>query len=193
MQSIAKLQGDGIDFLPANPVELMANYTDISSFLSCYSQCNMNPLCRTFVSDTKMPFVCRLYQGLIETGSFIATSSSTLRVAGLIYDKSHYLSYDKVCDPQAPPFDRYLVCINRLWSCPTTTFWNGSMCLNQVYYANPCNTDEMCRQDIGLQCFSSCNSKCLCSSAATWSNTSCGRQNPEKATRSLVIFLLCLF
>jgi hypothetical protein len=174
MQSTVQLQSDGIDFLPANPVELIADFTDLSSFISCYIACNINPLCRTFVSDSTIPFICRLYQGSIETGNIIIASSSTSRVTGLHYDPSLYLLYNQLCDPQVPPFDRYLVCIDRLRQCPTGTFWNSSICLNQVYYGDSCTANEVCRQDIGLHCSSSC-SKCICNSTAFWNSTSCGK------------------
>lgn len=174
MQSSLTLQVDGTDFLPANPIELISIYTNIGSFVSCYIQCNMNPLCRTFVSDTTMPFTCRLYQRSIDTGTILVSSSSKSRVAGLHYDASHCAVYNQICDPQALPFDRYLICIDRLWQCPATTFWNSSMCLNQHYCEGSCITNEACRQDVGLQCSLICH-KCLCNSTASWNSTSYGR------------------
>ncbi|CAF4175605.1 unnamed protein product [Adineta steineri] len=172
MQSTLTLQSIGTDFYPANPIELIAISTDIDSFLSCYVACNINPLCRTFVSDTATPFICRLYQGSIDTGTVIASSSSTLRVGGLHYDASLYVVYNEVCDPHIPSFDRYLICVNRLWQCPSNTYWNDLMCLNQVYYGESCMMNEACRQDIGLQCSSVCH-KCLCNLTASWNSTSC--------------------
>jgi hypothetical protein len=176
MQSSLKLQVYGTDFIPANPIELITTYTDISSFLSCYIRCNMNPLCRTFVSDIGTPSVCRLYEGLIDTGTIVVSSSLTSCVAGLHYEPSFYLAYNQICDPHILPLNRYLICINNLWKCPTATFWNGSMCLNQVYYGNSCTVNEGCRQDVGLQCSASCQ-KCLDNTTASWNNISCGRYN----------------
>ncbi|CAF1080700.1 unnamed protein product [Adineta steineri] len=171
-QSIMTFEESGTDFIPANPIELIESYTNIPTMMLCYTKCNMNPLCRTFVGDSTYPFICRLYQGSIDTGSIVNSLSSTSRVFSLYYDVVYYQSYNQVCNPNVPAFDRYLVCINRLWTCPSGTYWNDAMCLNQVYYESLCNTNEMCREDIGLTCSSTCN-KCLCNSTAIWNSTSC--------------------
>lgn len=105
-QSLMILENAGTDFIPANPVELITTYTDISTLMSCFNKCNMNSLCRTFVSDTTWPFICRLYQGSVDTGSVVASLSSTSRVAGLRYDSSLYLTYNQECDSNLPPLDR---------------------------------------------------------------------------------------
>jgi hypothetical protein len=173
-QSIMTLQEIGTDFIPANPIELITNYTNLPTLISCFNKCNMNPFCRTFVSDNTSPFVCRLYQGSIETGTIIASLSSTSQVGGVHYDASLYTSYNQICNPNIPPFDRYLTCNNRSWDCPTGTYWNGSMCVNQIYYQTSCNMNKVCREDIGLTCSSSCN-KCLCQSTTIWNSTSCGK------------------
>ena len=172
-QSLMIFQQTNVDFIPANPIELITSYIDISTVMACFNKCNMDPLCRTFVTDTTSPFVCCLYQGAIDTGTFIVSSSSTSQVASLHYDTSFYSAYNQICDPKVPPFDRYLICTNGSWHCPTATYWNGSMCINQVYYESSCSTNEMCRQDIGLMCLSTCN-KCLCNSTFIWNSTSCG-------------------
>ena len=173
-QSMIILQDFGTDFIPANPVELIVTYTDLPTLISCHNKCNFNPFCRTFVSDITWPFGCRLYQGSIDTGTIIVSSSPTSRVAGLQYDASFYGVYNQLCDPNIPPFDRYLICIDKSWHCPTATYWNGFMCINQVYYQDSCTTNEMCREDIGLTCSLSCNI-CLCNSSAVWNSTSCGK------------------
>ena len=185
MQSKSFLHGDGTDFIPANPTELISDERGTISFMACYTRCNLNPLCRTFVSDLT---TCRLYQGAIETGNITRSTSSTSRVGGLVYTPSLYTAYNQVCDPRAPFFDRYLVCINRSLSCPTGTYWNGSMCVNQMYYANLCSVKEACRADVGLQC-SPC-SKCSCNSTAIWNNTVCGKRHCIWMKK---VFLTCLF
>ncbi|CAF0989993.1 unnamed protein product [Adineta steineri] len=172
MQSSLNLQAPGFDFLPANPVELITTYTGMNSFLLCYIQCNMNPLCRTFVSDIVLSSVCRLYEGSIDTGIIVKSSSLTSRVGGLYYYSSLYDVYNQICDPHVLSANCYLICVDNVWQCPTTTFWNGSMCLNQVYYGDTCTMNEACRQDIGLQCSSDCQ-KCICNSTASWNNISC--------------------
>ncbi|CAF3956985.1 unnamed protein product [Adineta steineri] len=173
MQSSLNLQAPGLDFLPANPVELITTYTGMNSFLLCYIQCNMNPLCRTFVSDIVLPSsVCRLYEGSLGTGTIVKSSSLTSRVGGLYYYPSLYDVYNQICDLHVLASNRYLICVDNVWQCPKTTFWNNSMCLNQVYYGDTCTMDEACRQDIGLQCSSDCQ-KCICNSTASWNNASC--------------------
>ncbi|CAF1403930.1 unnamed protein product [Adineta steineri] len=172
MQSSLNLEAPGLDFSPANPIELITTYTGMNSFLSCYTQCNMNPLCRTFVSDIVLPSVCRLYEGSIDTGTIVESSSLTSRVGGLYYYPSLYDVYNQMCDPHVLSSNRYLICVDNVWQCPITTYWNGSMCLNQVYYGDSCTMNGTCRQDVGLQCSPVCQ-KCLCNSTASWNNMSC--------------------
>jgi hypothetical protein len=93
-QSILRLQGPGFDFLPANPIELIAAHTNVPIFMLCYSQCNMNPRCRTFVTNAIEPFVCRLYEGSVDTGTIISTSTSS-QVSSLYHDASFYTLYGK--------------------------------------------------------------------------------------------------
>ncbi len=40
------------DFIPANPVQLIAINADISRFISCYHGYHLNSECRTIMSDT---------------------------------------------------------------------------------------------------------------------------------------------
>lgn len=176
-QSIMTIQNIGTDFIPANPIELLATYTGLSTVMSCFNKCNLNPSCRTFVSDNNWPFTCRLYQGSINTGTIttFSISSSTLQVGGLQYDTSLYIKYNQVCNPSLPLSDRYLICNKQsVWTCPTSTFWNGYICVNQVYYQAFCNMNEMCREDINLICSLSCQ-KCLCRSTTIWNGTTCGK------------------
>ena len=188
MQSSLTLQPYGTDFIPANPIELINTYTDLHSFLSCYIMCNMNPLCRTFVSDIGTPSVCRLYEGLIDTGTIVDSLSLTSRVAGLHYEPSFYFAYNQTCDPHMLPLNRYLICINNLWRCPTATFWNSSMCLNQIYYGDSCTMNEECRQDIGLQCSARCL-KCLDNMTTSWNNISCGRYSHIHLLNTCLFFI----
>ncbi|UJR14432.1 hypothetical protein I4U23_001429 [Adineta vaga] len=171
-QSIMSFEATATEFLPANSIELITMYDDISSFTSCYIRCSMNPLCRLFVSDTSWSYVCRLYQGSIDTGSLIISISSTSRVGILHYDASWYEAYNQICHSNSISSNRYLTCINNRLQCPMNTYWNGSMCLNQVYYLDLCSTNEDCRQDIDLQCSLSCQ-KCLCSSTTFWNGSFC--------------------
>jgi hypothetical protein len=133
-QSIMTFQHAGTDFLPSNPVELIATLIDIPTLVLCYFQCNMNPLCRTFVSDITWPFSCHLYAGLINTGTIIVSSSSTSQVGGLRYDTSLYSPYNQTYGSNSPSLSRYLVCTDAGLHCPMATYWNKGMCLSQVYF-----------------------------------------------------------
>ena len=177
-QSLMTIQAVGTDFIPANHIELIATYQNIFTLLSCYQKCNFNPLCRTFVSDISSPFTCRLYEGSIDTGTISSSLSSTSQVGGIYYESSLYKTYNQSCDQNPSLSNRYLICNNGLWQCPTDSFWNGSMCLNKVYYQASCNTDLECREDIYLSCSSLCQ-KCLCQLTTIWnrSSSACGKHD----------------
>mgnify|MGYP001030179915 CR=1 FL=1 len=177
-QSLTRFQAAGTDFVPINSIELIATYTGVSTLLACYEKCHLNPLCRTFVSNISSPFTCRLYESSIDTGgTIVISSSSTSQVGGIHYDPSFYTTYNQPCDPQVSSLsNRYLICQNSTWQCPQSTYWNGSMCVNNVYYQSSCTTDNDCRQDVQLSCSTSCN-KCLCSPTFVWNTTTCGEYN----------------
>ncbi len=156
-QSLMVLQDSGTDFNPANSVELLTTVSKIRSTLQCYMQCHLNFQCRTFVykSETQE---CSLYEGSINTGSVVATASGGTPsiVGGIIYTPELFISYGLACDQCAS--SRYLKCVNNTCQCLPNTFWNGTMCLNQVYYGQTCATYQgSCRQaDLSLICLSDC-------------------------------------
>jgi hypothetical protein len=171
-QSFMIVQQLGTDFIPANPIELIANYNDISTFDSCYNRCYLNFKCRTVVSDTTWPFICQFYEGSIDTGTLIPSSSSTSRVSNFLYNATDYSHYNQTCNINAFTLYRFLMCSDGLWCCPDASYWNGSICLNAAYYNHSCNTNDACRSDVGLLC-DPVYHKCLCNSMMIWNNTSC--------------------
>jgi len=182
-QSIMTVQQPGTDFIPANPVELIVTYTGISTFISCYYRCNLNLKCRTIVSDTTWPFICRLYEGALDTGTINFSSPFTSHVGNLLYKASDYADYNQTCNPNSFQLNRFLICNNGLWQCSETTYWNGSICLNDVYYNHSCDTDDTCRRDVGLLCDPLYN-RCVCNSTAIWNNTSCGKSMSSDLKRN---------
>ena len=156
-QSSIKIWPVGTAFQPANAVELLS-ITTAPSFLICGSTCNINIQCRTFVYDL-ISKGCTLYEGEVSTG-IVLTNSSTTKLGSIIYFTNLYGCYNKTDDQCS--FDRYLTADNssNLGVCPIHTYWNGSMCLNQVYSGTSCTSDEMCRMDLALRCDAFYNQTC---------------------------------
>jgi hypothetical protein len=50
-QWIVTLQETGTDFVPANPIEPLATYSNVPTLTSYYNQCNLNARCGTFFND----------------------------------------------------------------------------------------------------------------------------------------------
>jgi hypothetical protein len=50
-QPILTLQETGTDFVPANPIEPLATYSNVPTLTSYYSQCNLNARCGTSFND----------------------------------------------------------------------------------------------------------------------------------------------
>ncbi len=120
--------------------------------------CDLNILCRTFDYDSSS-FICRLFEGAVNTGSIIS-SVSTSCVGALQFFSYFFATYGQPCYQCEE--NRYLTCSNGSCSCPSYTFWNGNQCENQRYFGEPCNQSDSCRSDIfGLQCtsYNICSSK----------------------------------
>ena len=159
-QSLIDLMPYGTAFQPHNQIELLAVFSNISSFIMCSLQCNHDRRCRTLDYD-ESSHICRLFEGELSTGT--VTSNSTLsssRVGAIRYDTAHttqyYLSYNETCDQCS--INRYLQCRNNSCQCPDNTYWNGQMCLNQLYNGSNCSySSSSCREDLNLTCSSRTN------------------------------------
>ena len=140
----------GTLFQPANNVELLRQLTS-ESFLDCAAQCNVNPQCRTFMYD-RSTGLCSLYEGETSTGSIITNSSSTSQVGSINYSPDLYPCFNQTSSTCA--FNRYVVAdrTTGLGVCPKNTYWDGNMCLNQLYLGAPCANQQYCRNDLFLGC-----------------------------------------
>lgn len=169
IQTLMTKYGNAFDFVPANPIEMLANDTDAFSFMSCFDRCHHFLRCRTFVHDLSSPPTCRLYEGSFETGTMLVASTS-LQIGSIHHYPSLYKEYQMPCNRDK--YNRYMICLNESWTCPMNTFWNGSMCINARYNQNPCLTNAECRQDVGLHCNQSIQ-VCTCHSPSYWNGTFC--------------------
>ena len=169
LTSYINLHGVGIDFIPANSVELRGIYSSTFSTLKCSLLCHQDPQCRTFVFDSPS---CRLYETSFNIGSIVVSLSNESVVGEINYDKiSLAYRYNQSCDHCYP--DRYLVCRNNTCQCPLNTFWDDeSKCLNQLFVDSvlACKNDNWCRQDMNLTCQ---YGKCQCPVQAVWNNKTC--------------------
>jgi hypothetical protein len=148
----------GTSFQPANSIELLSNFTT-SSFFDCTSGCNINPQCRTYVYDFTSN-QCTLFEGDISTGTVIVSNTSTTQVGSIEYFADLYQCYNRT-DAQCQ-FNRYLVADDstNLGICPIDTYWNGTMCLNQLFFGSSCTFKQSCRRDMNLMCNNVTSSTC---------------------------------
>lgn len=170
--SYIDLYTQGVDFIPANAIELLSTYSSVQSTFKCALLCHENSQCRTFVFDDPN---CKLYTGASNTGSIITIASNTSVVGGIDYSRINVASaYNQSCDHCFP--DRYLVCRNNTCQCPLGTFYdNQGHCRNQLYVdlIMACESDDWCNQDMNLTC--QCG-KCQCPVGKFWKNKTCVAQ-----------------
>ncbi|CAF1592035.1 unnamed protein product, partial [Didymodactylos carnosus] len=174
-QSIARLTNLGTEFQPANSNENIGTLSNVNSLIRCFSYCNQNSQCGTFDYDYTS-FRCRLFQAHLTYGTVMMSSSSTSTV-GALYGQNQYNAYNQSCDNRN--INWYLVCnkTSNLFECPPHQFWNGTLCLNQLYYNFKCNATNWCRNDVGLICtfdgLCGCNDSQQCWNGSFCSNYSC--------------------
>ena len=162
-ESSIRLIPFGSKFQPRNLNELLNTFSSTRSWLQCAIMCNRNRQCRTFDYD-QPSLICRLFEGEFSTGTVLEDSALlTSRIGAIIYDISVapqlYSSYDQTCDHCSIGRNRYLQCIDNTCQCPIHTFWNGQLCLNQLYNGSNCSSSaSSCRQDLNLTCSKSTKS-----------------------------------
>ncbi|CAF2102139.1 unnamed protein product [Rotaria magnacalcarata] len=160
-QSRIRLTAFGTAFQPRNPIEILSSSSKIQSLFRCAMQCNQNRQCRTFDYDY-LSLICRLFEGELSTGSILYNDTLSSRIGAIFYDATiqSYSSYGQPCQQCGMGVNRYLQCINNTCQCPPNTFWDGQICLNQLYNGSNCNYSlPSCRQDLNLYC-SNQTSKC---------------------------------
>jgi hypothetical protein len=167
-QSFAHLTNTGRTFVPASRVEHLADILNTNDMTKCFQHCNMNVFCRTFVYDST-DRICTLYEGLMETGLVISSSNMTSLTGGLLYTENLFIHYGETCDKCVS--NRYLQCSNTsLCVCRGHSFFNGSICDNQLYHAHCYSLEDSCRADLGLHCVIGV---CQCDLGTAWNETQC--------------------
>jgi hypothetical protein len=155
--SYIKIWPLGTTFQPAISIELLSTLSS-RSFFKCATMCNINVQCRTFVYDS-ISKQCILYEGSVSTGRALFNSTKS-QIGSVKYSSDLYDCYNKTLNQCS--LNRYLVSDNssNIAVCPINTYWNGTMCLNQVYFRASCTSDMMCRNGPGLECDIMMNQTC---------------------------------
>ncbi|CAM2729692.1 unnamed protein product, partial [Rotaria socialis] len=141
----------GHEFQPQYGVQLIFNNT-AQSLLLCAAACSQNPPCRTFDYDSSS-HRCRLFEADLTNGAIIAMASQTSIVGSVILSASLYASmYNQSCS--ACQENRYQTCSSttNTCQCPGNSYWNGSMCLLQLFANATCSQIDACRSDLNLSC-----------------------------------------
>jgi hypothetical protein len=100
---------------------------------------------------------CRLFEADTNTGSIIASSSSSSMVGSVRIDPSLYVETHgqpcALCQQK-----RYDVCSVNTSSCqcPANTYWNGVVCALQLFTNQSCSQVDACRSDLNLTCSANC-------------------------------------
>ena len=144
------LSSIGTSFQPANMIELLDLF-NAEIEMDCLHRCNQNVRCRTVDYDSNSK-QCRHFEGEVSTGTIITSNSSSSQVVAIEFSSIQYASYNQT--GSQCQISRYLVIdgISNRCMCPSNTFWNGSMCLNQLYNGSSCESDEWCRMSLNLIC-----------------------------------------
>ena len=156
-QSLTDLTPFGTAFQPRQQIELLGTFANIQSLTICLIHCHQNRQCRTFDYDESSR-ICRLFEGDFSTGTVTANSNlSSSRVGAILYNTAHtaqsYLLYNETCDQCSTNTNRYLQCRNNTCQCPENTYWNGQVCLNQLYNGSNCSHGwSSCREDLNITC-----------------------------------------
>ena len=153
------LSTTGTQFQPANPIELLATFSNTSTAVYCAMHCYRNIQCRTFDLDTNSQ-QCRLFEGSVDTGTLMSTSLLSSVVGWVNIPPSAYNMYNAASDQCINNRFLYSDISSGLCECPIHTFWNGSMCLNERYAGEICQNNNWCRIDLNISCFLSvCDGK----------------------------------
>jgi hypothetical protein len=146
-------------YTPPHSSELLESYTNVPKLMNCLEKCNQNVLCRTVEFSPNLGYQCRLFMGMSSTGMISISNDPNNKVGSVILEPEFYVDYGESCNAasmstSAEVYDRYLVCNGTASTlqCPSMTFWNGSICVNQGYNGSACNSSSMCRTDLNLTC-----------------------------------------
>ena len=132
-ESSVRLTASGTEFQPNHPMEWLVTVPSLPSALHRAQQCNQNRPCRTFDYD-RVSGVCRLFEGEFSTGTIMTNgTSSPSRIGYMVYTADLFASYNQTCDQCSEASNRYLQCLNNVCQCLPNTYWDGQMCLNQLF------------------------------------------------------------
>jgi hypothetical protein len=163
-QSVSDISNPGHEFVPIDSSHPPLLIFTAKKLLYCYLQCNQRIDCRTFDFDSSSQ-QCRLWDGDLTTGSIVASPSKPQSVVGTIQlSSSNYVNINnQSCNACAQ--SRYETCDTNSTTCqcPSNTFWNGSMCLAQLFQNQTCSQADACRSDLNLTCQPSCDFTYRCS------------------------------
>ena len=139
------------EFQPRNSIQLIL-VTTVRSRIICSAACNEQPACRTFDYDSASSR-CRLFEADGTTGSIISSASPTSVVGSVLISPSQFLrTHNQSCEVCQE--DRYEYCSTNgsTCQCRPHAFWNGSVCLLQLYENDTCSQTDACRSDLNLTC-----------------------------------------
>ena len=158
-ESSIRLTAFGIMFEPHHAIELLVTIPSTHSALHCAQECNQNRACRTFDHD-RLSDVCRLFEGEFSTGTGLTDGTPlSSRIGYIVYTADLFVSHNRTCDQCSQASNRYLQCQNNVCQCLPNTYWDGQMCLNQLFNGSMCNVSWVsCREDFNLTCSSQSNS-----------------------------------
>jgi hypothetical protein len=189
--SVSDMSGMGREFVPIdNSHPPLLTFTAKRS-LYCSLECNKRIDCRTFDFDGQSR-QCRLWDGDMTTGSSVLSPSKpqssvgTIRLSPSIYANTH----NQPCDKCAQ--SRYETCDvnNNTCQCPSNTFWNGSMCLSQLFQNQTCSQVDTCRSDLNLTCQPSCDFTYRCSYHKSINCITVDRLSYRISISAICLFLL---
>ncbi|CAF1215172.1 unnamed protein product [Adineta steineri] len=156
----------GYEFQPRHTIQLIL-VTTARSRIICSATCNEQPACHTFDYDSASGR-CRLFEADQTVGSIIVSTSLTSVVANVLISQSQFdHTYNQSCE--ACQEDRYQYCsINgSTCQCRPHTFWNGSVCLLQLFENDTCSQRDACRTDFNLICAIEYGQFSVCASGFT--------------------------
>jgi hypothetical protein len=162
-QSRVMFSSAGHEFQPRNTVQLIL-VTIARSRTICSATCNQQPACHIFDYDLASGR-CRLFEADQTTGSIVASSVSTSIVGTVLTSPSLFFhTHSQSCE--ACEEDRYEYCTanGSTCQCRPHTFWNGSMCLLQLFENDSCSQIDACRTDLNLTCAAEYGQFSVCTS-----------------------------
>jgi hypothetical protein len=149
------LSSPGYEFQPQFDIQLILA-TIAGTQTICCTTCFQQPSCHTFDYDSASGR-CRLFEGDSTTGLIIPATSLTSIVGTVRLSSSLFVgTHNQPC--QICQENRYEYCSpnGNTCQCRPHTFWNGTLCLLQLFENDTCTQIDACRADLNLTCNSNC-------------------------------------